>query len=52
MRILSISVNMDGFVSLYAVDVHLDGHVDVDVLLDVLVDVTCLLYTSPSPRDS
>ena len=30
---------MDGFVSLHAVDVHLDGHVDVDVLVDVPVDV-------------
>ena len=39
MRILGIYVNMDGFVSLHAVDVHLDGHVDVDVLVDVPVGV-------------
>ena len=39
MRILRISVTMDGFVSLHAVDVHLDGHVDVDVLVDVTADV-------------
>ena len=39
-RILSICVSMDGFVSLHAVDVNFDGHVDVDVLVHVLADVT------------